>query len=248
MAIFYVANYRGNYACVAHMLRLMQTLLIAKKATIVSDDRLFIRFMIAYHALYHIWFSSYSHDVCDAHLDRVIRSYHAVMLSVIPVGTKIEMNIERDDRLSTVFMSHETTNICLLADGSLTLDTLKSDIKHDVHCGFFTTVEYSMCSLRHNTVGFDLHLLEAQLKDKDGHDVRGIYAVDSNGEIQVQRDGDVYIIVEGPQFVKAHCLHVLMAQNVVNGYVAKHVSKELYLLGSLDNDSYCVYANPLICP
>ena len=100
MAIFYVVNYRGNYACVAHMLRLMQTLLIAKKVTIISDDRLFIRFMIAYHALYHIWFSSYSHDVCDINLDRVIRSYHAVMLSVIPAGTKIEMNIERDDRLS----------------------------------------------------------------------------------------------------------------------------------------------------
>ena len=71
-----------------------------------------------------------------------------------------------------------------------------------------------------------------------------VYAVDSNGEIQVKRDGDVYIIVEGPQFVKAHCLHVFMAQNVVNGYVAKHVSEELYLLGSLDNDSYCVYENP----
>ena len=68
MAIFYVANYRGNYTCVAHMLRLMQTLLIAKKVTIISDDRLFIRFMIAYHALYHIWFSSYSHDTCDTDL------------------------------------------------------------------------------------------------------------------------------------------------------------------------------------
>ena len=66
------------------------------------------------------------------------------MLSVIPAETKIEMNIERNDRLSALYANDGTTNIRFLADGSLTLGTLKSDIKHNVHCGFFTMVEYSM--------------------------------------------------------------------------------------------------------